>query len=73
MKTLPKRRKRELTNKWVLFGQSGTTLMALVDPKNWVLKPNTYFVSEDFVKANLLSLKDITRQCDGRTRVLMMS
>jgi hypothetical protein len=73
MKVLPKRRKRELTNKWVLFGQSGTTLLALVDPKNWVLKPNTYFVSEDFVKANLLSLNDITKQCDGRTRVLMMA
>lgn len=73
MKVLPKRRKRELANKWVLFGQSGTTLLALVDPKNWVLKPNTYFVSEDFVKANIATLKDITKQCDGRTRVLMMA
>ena len=73
MKVLPKRRKRELAFKWVLFGQSGATLFALVDPKNWVLRPNSYFVSDDFVESNKTSLKDITKQCDGRTRVLMMA
>lgn len=72
MKVLPKRRKRELAFKWVLFGQSGATLFALVDAKNWVLRKNSYFVSDDFVESNKSNLKDISKQCDGRTRVLMM-
>ena len=73
MKELPKRKKRERLHKWVLFGQSGSVLFALVDASQWVLRPKTYFVSEDCVKQNLGNLKDISKQCDGRTRVLMMA
>lgn len=72
MKQLPKRNKRESSFRWVMFGQAGQVLFALIDPKNWMLKPNSYFVSESFIQANLTRLKNISRQVEGKTKVLLL-
>lgn len=72
MKQLPKRNKRESSFRWVMFGQAGQVLFALIDPKNWILKPNSYFVSESFIQANLTRLKNISRQVEGKTKVLLL-
>lgn len=72
MKQLPKRNKRESSFRWVMFGQAGQVLFALIDPSNWVLKPNSYFVSDSFIQANLARVKNISRQVEGKTKVLML-
>lgn len=72
MKQLPKRNKTEASFRWVMFGQAGQVLFALIDPKNWMLKPNSYFVSESFIQANLIRLKNISRQVEGKTKVLLL-
>jgi hypothetical protein len=72
MKRLPKRNKTEASFRWVMFGQAGQVLFALIDPKNWMLKPNSYFVSESFIQANLTRLKNISRQVEGKTKVLLL-
>lgn len=72
MKQLPKRNKSEASFRWVMFGQAGQVLFALIDPKNWMLKPNSYFVSESFIQANLTRLKNISRQVEGKTKVLLL-
>lgn len=72
MKQLPKRNKTEASFRWVMFGQAGQVLFALIDPKNWMLKPNSYFVSESFIQANLTRLKNISRQVEGKTKVLLL-
>lgn len=72
MKQLPKRNKAEASFRWVMFGQAGQVLFALIDPKNWMLKPNSYFVSESLIQANLTRLKNISRQVEGKTKVLLL-
>lgn len=73
MKALPRRNKSEASFRWVMFGQAGQVVFALIDPRSWILKPNSYFVSEGFIQANLNRLKNITKQVEGKTKVLMLN